>query len=169
MTAPGPLDLPRPWLPIVVATYAALGLLFAGVAVVQFGLVALSQYYADTLEPEYAGWQYPLLVPALAFGLCVQLGVVATVVLVARVRAGSILEPRAVRWVDVLVGAVTLAGMLSVVLVVLLRLADAVPPGVMLVLVLGGLALLVIDLLLLVLRSLLRRAILLRAELDEVV
>ena len=169
MTDSTPLELPRPWLPIVIATYVALGILFVGVAVVQYGLVALSQYYAETLEPEYARWQLPLLVPSLAFGLCVQFGVVATAVLVARVRSGRILEPGAVRGVDVLVGAVTLAGLLSVVLVVLLRLADAVPPGVMLVLVLGGLSLLVVDLLLLVLRSLLRRAILLRAELDEVV
>lgn len=169
MNASAPLELPRPWLPFVVAAYVALGILFAGVALVQYGLVVLSQYYAETLEPEYARWQYPLLVPSLALGVCVQLGVIATAVLVARVRAGSILEPRAVRWVDVLVVVTTLAGLLSVTLLVLLRLADAVPPGVMLVLFLGGICLLVLDLLLLVLRSLLRRAILLRAELDEVV
>lgn len=169
MTDPAPLELPRPWLPVVVATYVALGILFVGVALVQWGLAALSGYYAEVLEPEYARWQYPLLLPSLAFGLCVQLGVIATAVLVARVRAGSILEPGAVRWVDVLIGATTVAGLLSVALVVLLRLADAVPPGVMLVLVVAGVGLLVLDLLLLVLRSLLRRAILLRAELDEVV
>lgn len=169
MTAPLPLDLPRPWLPFVVATYVALGVLFVGVGLVQYGLVALSQYYADTLEPAYAQWQYPLLVPSLALGLCVQVGVVATALLVARVRSGRILEPTAVRWVDVLVVVTTLAGMLTVALLVLLRIADAVPPGVMLVLFLGGIGLLVIDLLLLVLRSLLRRAIVLRAELDEVV
>ena len=79
------------------------------------------------------------------------------------------LEDRAVRWVDVLVGAVTVAGLLTVVLSIVFRLADALPPGVMLLLVLGGVGLLVLDLLLLVLRSLLRRAILLRTELDEVV
>ncbi|MGV3713275.1 DUF2975 domain-containing protein, partial [Pseudolysinimonas sp.] len=103
MTAPLPLDLPRPWLPFVVATYVALGILFAGVGLVQYGLVALSQYYADTLESDSAQWQYPLLVPSLALGLCVQVGVVATALLVARVRSGRILEPTAVRWVDVLI------------------------------------------------------------------
>ncbi len=169
MTSTPILELPRPWLPIVVATYVALGILFAGVALVQYGLVTLSYYYADTLEPEYAQWQFALLIPSLALGLCVQLGVVATAVLVARVRSGRMLEPRAVRWVDLLVVVTTLAGLLSVTLLVLLRLADAVPPGVMLVLFLGGIGLLVVDLLLLVLRSLLHRAILLRAELDEVV
>ena len=169
MTESAPLVVPRPWLPLVVATYVALGILFLGVALVQYGLVALSQYYADTLEPEYAQWQLPLLLPSLAFGVCVQVGVVATAVLVSRVRAGTILESGAVRWVDALVGTVTVAGLLSVTLLVLLRVADAVPPGIMLVLFLTGISLLVIDLLLLVLRSLLRRAILLRAELDEVV
>ena len=50
-----------------------------------------------------------------------------------------------------------------------MRVADALPPGAMLILVLGGIGLLALDLLLLVLRSLLRRAIAMRAELDEVV
>ncbi len=169
MTAPAPLELPRPWLPVVVASYVALGILFLGVGAVQYGLVSLSSYYADVLLPEYARWQVPMLIPALALGVCIQVSVVATVVLVARVRSGRVLEARAVRWVDVLVGAVTVAGLLTVVLLVVMRLADAVPPGVMLVLLLGGVSLLVLDLLLLVLRSLLRRAIVMRSELDEVV
>lgn len=169
MTDHSVLELPRPWLPFVVATYVALALLFAGVGVVQYGLVALSGYYAETLDPGDSRWLVPLLVPALALGVCIQIGVVATAVLVARVRSGRILEPAAVRGVDILIVTTTLAGLLSVALLVLLRAADAVPPGVMLVLFLGGIGLLVIDLLLLVLRSLLRRAIVLRAELDEVV
>ena len=167
MTSPE-LDLPRPWLPFVVATYVALGILFAGLAVVQYGLVMLSQYYAET-GPAYANLQAPLLVVTLGFCLAVELGVVATAVLVARVRSGRILEARAVRWVDVLIGAVTVAGLLVAVFAVLVRVADGVPPGAMLFIVIGGIALLVLDLLLLVLRSLLRRAIVLRAELDEVV
>jgi hypothetical protein len=161
-------ELPRPWLPIVVATYVALGILFLGVAVVQYGLFVLAGYYAETL-PEYVEWQLPILVPALLFGLCVQIGIVATAVLVARVRSGRMLEAGAVHGVDVLVAAVTVAGLLTVALSIVFRLADALPPGVMLLLVLGGVGLLVLDLLLLVLRSLLHRAILLRAELDEVV
>lgn len=169
MIDPAPLELPRPWLPVVVASYVALGILFVGVGVVQYGLVSLSFYYADVLLPEYARWQLPMLIPALAFGICIQVGVVATTVLVSKVRSGRILEANAVRWVDVLVGAITVAGLLTIVLLVVMRLADAVPPGVMLVLLLGGVSLLVLDLLLLVLRSLLRRAIIMRAELDVVV
>jgi hypothetical protein len=169
MTDVASVALPRPWLPVVVASYVALGILFVGVGAVQYGLVSLSFYYAEVLLPEYARWRLPMLIPALAFGVCVQVGVVATTVLVTRVRSGRILEPSAVRWVDVLVGAVTVAGLLSIVLLIVMRLADAVPPGVMLVLLLGGVGLLVLDLLLLVLRSLLHRAIILRSELDEVV
>ena len=160
--------LPRPWLPIVIGAYVALGILFVGVAVVQYGLFVLSGYYAEQL-PQYEVLRTPMFALMAAGGVCVQAGVVATAVLVARVRAGTILEPRAVRWVDVLVGAVTLAGLITVALVVILRIVDALPPGAMLLLVLGGVGLLVLDLLLLVLRSLLHRAIILRAELDEVV
>lgn len=167
MTAPE-LDLPRPWLPFVLAAYVALGILFAGLAVVQYGLVMLSQYYAETV-PQCGYLQAPLLVVTLGFCLAVEVGVVATAVLVAHVRSGRILETRSVRWVDLLIGSVTVAGLLVAVFAVLVRVADGVPPGAMLFIVIGGIALLVLDLLLLVLRSLLRRAIVLRAELDEVV
>jgi hypothetical protein len=168
MTSSNALELPRPWLPIVVATYVALGILILGVVGVQWLLVALAGYYAEEL-PQYAALRPPLF--ALMFGgaVCVQAGAVATAVLVARVRSGRILEGGAIRWVDVLVGAVTVAGLITVALVIILRIVDALPPGAMLILVLGGVGLLVLDLLLLVLRSLLRRAIILRAELDEVV
>lgn len=168
MTDSLPVELPRPWLPIVVAAYVALGILFLGVAVVQYGLFVLSGYYAEEL-PQYAHLRTPLFALMIGGGVCVQAGVIATIVLVARVRAGTILEPRAIRWVAVLVAAVTLAGLITVALVIILRIVDALPPGAMLILVLGGVGLLVLDLLLLVLRSLLRRAIILRTELDEVV
>lgn len=168
MTDSAPLELPRPWLPFVVATYVALGILFAGLVAVQYGLVMLSQYYVETV-PQYAYLQVPLLIVTLGFCLCVELGAVATAVLVAHVRSGRILDARSVRWVDVLIGSVTVAGLLVAVFAVLVRVADGVPPGAMLFIVIGGIALLVLDLLLLVLRSLLRRAIILRSELDEVV
>jgi hypothetical protein len=162
------LELPRPWLPFVVAAYVALGILFAGLVAVQYLLVTLAQYYAETV-PQYGYLQAPLLAVTLGFCLAVEFGVVATAVLVARVRSGRILEPRAVRWVDLLIGSVTVAGVLVAVFAVLVQVADGVPPGAMLFIVIGGIALLVLDLLLLVLRSLLRGAIALRAELDEVV
>jgi hypothetical protein len=168
MTDSSSLELPRPWLPVVIGAYVALGLLFVVVAAVQYGLLVLSGYYAEEL-PEYAHLRTPMFALMFSGGLCVQAGVVATAVLVARVRSGRILEPGAVRWVDVLIGAVTVAGLITVALVVIIRIADALPPGAMLILVLGGVGLLALDLLLLVLRSLLHRAIAMRAELDEVV
>ncbi|WP_309713113.1 DUF2975 domain-containing protein [Pseudolysinimonas sp.] len=168
MTSSTVPQLPRPWLPIVVATFVALGVLFLGIGILQYGLIALSEYYVRTL-PEYSALQPPLLVLLLGGGVCFQAAIVSTAVLVGRVRSGHILEQGALRWVDVLVGTITLAGFVTVALVILLRIADALPPGVMLVLVIGGVALGVLDLLLLVLRSLLRRAIILRTELDEVV
>ncbi|GHF10397.1 DUF2975 domain-containing protein [Pseudolysinimonas yzui] len=168
MTNETALDLPRPWLPLVVATFVALGVLFASIGLLQYGLIALSDYYVRTL-PEYSDLQPPLLALLLGGGMCFQVAIVATAILVGRVRTGRILQQSAMRWVDLMVAAITVAGLVTVTLVILLRIADALPPGIMLVLVVGGVALAVLDLLLLVLRSLLRRAILLRTELDEVV
>ena len=59
MTDSAPLELPRPWLPIVVGAYVALGILFAGVAIVQYGLLVLSGYYAEEL-PQYAFLRTPM-------------------------------------------------------------------------------------------------------------
>lgn len=168
MTVSGTLSLPRPWLPIVVATYVALALLFVGVVGMQVWFAVLASTSAG-LYPEVAEWQLPLLVHVIAIGVCAQAGVVATAVLVSRVRSGRMLESGAIRWVDGLIGTVTVAGLVLCSLVVALRLADVMPPGIMVIIVVSGLGGLVLDLVLLVLRSLLHRAIVLRAELDEVV
>jgi hypothetical protein len=166
MTDISQLALPRPWLPIVVAAYAALAALFACVGIAEYWLLQISVNSPDTL-PLDAEFPTALFALMIGFGVCVQLGIVATIVLISLVRWNRILESRSVRWVDVLCIAVTLGGLITGGLVIV-RL-QAGPPGLLLVLVLFGLALLALALVLLVLRSLLRRAILLRSELDEVV
>jgi hypothetical protein len=166
MTSPSPVVVPRPRFPIVVAAYAALAVLFASVAYAEYGTVQILLNYPD-LPPNDAELPTALFALMIGFGVCVQLGIVATTVLVSLVRWNRILERRSVLWVDVLCIAVTLCALITGGLVIL-RL-QAGPPGLVLVLVLFGLALLALALVLLVLRSLLRRAIVLRSELDEVV
>ncbi|MEO5534831.1 MAG: DUF2975 domain-containing protein [Pseudolysinimonas sp.] len=160
------IAVPRPWFPIVVAAYAALAVLFVCVAYAQYALVQIPLNYPDA-SPRDAEFPTALYALMIGFGLCVQLGIVATTVLVSLVRWNRILESRSVRWLDVLCIAVALGGLMTGGLVIV-RLQTG-PPGLVLILVLFGLALLALALVLLVLRSLLRRAILLRSELDEVV
>jgi hypothetical protein len=171
MTALSPVAVPRPWFPIVVAAYAALAVLFASVAKAEYELVQIISIYPDALplDAELPTVEFPTALFALmiGFGVCVQVGIVATVVLVSLVRGNRIFERRSVRWVDVLCIAVTLCALIIGGLVIL-RLQTG-QPGMVLILVLFGLALLALALVLLVLRSLLRRAIQQRSELDEVV
>jgi hypothetical protein len=171
MTPPSPVAAPRPWFPIVVAAYAALAVLFGCVAKAEYELVRIISIYPDALpldaESPTAEFPTALFAWMIGFGVCVQLGIVATIVLVSLVYWNRMLEWRSVRWVDVLCIAVTLCALIVGALVIM-RL-QAGPPGLVLILVLFGLALLALVLVLLVLRSLLRRAILLRSELDEVV
>jgi hypothetical protein len=102
---------------------------------------------------------------ALAFGICVAVVLVSTGVLVGYVQTDRIFRPSALRWVNVLVGA-------FVVGTALVGLALFFIPGPFpfFALVEGCLALTItIDLVLLVLRTLLRRAVGMHLELDEVV
>lgn len=166
MTSSSPVAVPRPWFPIVVAAYAALALLFVSIAYAEYGLIQIPLNYPDAI-PREAKFPTALFALTIGFGVCAQLGIVATIVLVSLVRWNRILEWRSMRWVDLLCIAMTLCGLLIGGLVIVFL--QTGPGGLVIVLVLFGLGLLALALVLLVLRSLLRRAILLRSELDEVV
>lgn len=118
----------------------------------------------------------------IAFVSIVVLGVVTLQVfavcvwmLLTRVRRGSVFSDSSFRYIDVIVGAIACAAVLTFAMGVLLSFGDAAPGLVGLIcgagLVLGGVALLVV-----VMKALLRQAIArdreateMRAELDEVV
>lgn len=106
------------------------------------------------------------IVTLQVFGICVWM-------LLAKVRRGSIFSPASFRYVDVIIGAITAAAVLMLVLAVLLVPGPVAPGVVALIcgaaLVLGGMALLVV-----VMKALLRQAIArdveatsLRSELDN--
>lgn len=142
----------------------ALGLVAVVVVAGEIVVVVSAGSLADAL-PEFAHLQVPFVIAALAFGLCVEVALVITAVLVGYTRDRRIFEPSALRLVDGLTLAVALAA--AVVLAVL----TAIPGPPALALLMLGAALLGVAcaLVLLALRSLLRRAVFMRVELDEVV
>lgn len=96
--------------------------------------------------------------------------------LLTMVRREEVFTPRAFRWVDVIIGAITAAAVLALVLGVVAAPGEAVAPGVVLLiggvaLVLGGIALVVLLLRLLLAQAVDRdtEARRLRDELDEVI
>lgn len=117
------------------------------------------------LLPVLAPTQEQLAAVAMAFGVCLALILVATGVLVGYTRSDRIFRRAALRWVDVLVGAFGLGTALVVVALffipgppqLFLLVEACVPVGI------------AITLVLLVMRALLRRAVAMHVELDEVV
>lgn len=144
--------------------WIALGALAFVVVVAEFGVAASVESLAEFL-PVLTPVQTPLVAVAAAFGLCVLTVLVVTGVLVGYTRADRIFHPSALRLVDVLVGAVIAATAVTAVALffipgppqLFLLVGASVPAGV------------TITLVLLVMRALLRRAVAMRIELDEVV
>lgn len=162
------LDLPRPPFALVFATQALLAALaLVGLLVIAL-LPGLSAEVARDL-PEYAGLRNPLLTITIAItvlGLSA-LGMVA--LLVQRVYSGAVLTRPSLRRVDVLIAALGGAAALVIASFVVISNGQAGSPVVALLQAMTCLTLIAIACVTLVLRSLLRSAIRLRTELDEVV
>lgn len=149
---------------MVWVTWVSLGLLAlifgVGIAGAADSIFALTQFL-----PELAANQAPLTVIAVAFLACIEALLVITGVLVGYVHADRIFRPSALHLVAALVVVVGLA-----TLVTLTALFFIPGPPQLYLLVEAAVPLEVtIALVLLVMRSLLRRAVAMRAELDEVV
>jgi len=162
------LDLPRPNLALAVVTQALLGaMVVVGVSALVF-LPVVSGRVATSV-PEYADLRPPLLVISMsitALGLVV-LAMVS--LLVWRVWRGTILRRSSLRWADVIVASLFGGAALVVAMFVVVSNGQAGSPFVGLVQVGVCLVLTVLACVMLVLRSLLRQAILISDELDEVV
>lgn len=160
--------LPRPSLALVVLTQIRLGLVFCASLVV---LSLLPTFFAEVARsvPEYAGLRIPLLVVTMAFTALALLAVVFIAFLVHRVRTGAILARTSLTAVDVVIAALLAGFGLVIVSFLVIGPGQAGSPFLALVLVSTCLALAVTACILLVLRSLLSRAILMRAELEEVI
>ncbi|GAA1503725.1 MFS family permease [Agromyces terreus] len=161
-------DLPRPSRSLVIITQALLGVLFlAGIG----ALVVLPGVSADLAEslPEYSDLRGPLLALAIAFIALALIALAMISLLVHRIYRGTVLARASLLWVDVLIASLACAVALVVTSFVVISNGQAGSPFLALIQVMVVLVLVVVGCVTLVLRSLLRRATLMRAELEEVI
>jgi Protein of unknown function (DUF2975) len=153
-----------------------LAMVLAGSVFVQLVMVPLLAIDLNDLRPNYAYLRIPLLIIVVLGIVTIQVVLVCVWRLVTMVRRGTVFSHAAFRYVNVVIGAIAAASLLTFALGVLLAPGEAVAPGV--VLLIGGAAVLVagIALIVLVMRMLLAQAVArdaeahhLQAELDEVI
>lgn len=150
--------------PITVITWIALGSLALLVGVSTVGIAGSGGLLIELL-PELAPTQGALVALAVAFGVFVEALLVVAGVLVGYIHTDNIFNPSALRWVDALVA--TVIGATLLVIVALFFIPG--PPQLFVLVEAGVPAGVTITLVLLVMRRLLRRAVLMHVELDEVV
>lgn len=118
--------------------------------------------------PDQAHLRWPLTAVTVFWVLCVQVILVCTWQLLTLVARDRIFTPSALRWVDVIVGAVA-AGWTVLVGVFLLVGVRADDPGLPLLLFLLVMVGAVVGLLMVVMRALLRQATALRTDMEAVI
>ncbi|MGV8859152.1 DUF2975 domain-containing protein [Rhodoglobus sp.] len=158
------LSLLRPSLGAAIATWIALGVLAVAVAASCIALMPLSRI-AATEYPEFEDLRIPLLTLGLAFGFCVEVILASTAVLVGFIRQDHIFNPDAARLVNLLIVSVVVATITAGATLAFIP----GPPLLALAVVASVLVGVTLFFVLLVLKSLLKRAVLMRTELDEVV
>ena len=139
-------------------------------ALVVFQTFSLPGQFAHLAEeePDLAYLRWPMTAVSAAAILCVQIVIVCTWKLLTMVQEDRIFTEDALRWVDVIVGAIAAAWVLvaGTFVYVGLRADDPGLPLLLLLLLLGGGAL---GLLLLVMKALLQQATTLRTDMDAVI
>jgi Protein of unknown function (DUF2975) len=159
----------------VLALRVVIAGLLAGSLYVQLVMVPLLADDMRDLSPEFAYLRLPFLAIIWLGIVTIQISLVCVWRLVTMVRRGTVFSHAAFRYVDVVIGAMAVASLLTFALAALLAPTD-VAPGI--VLLVSGASLLVagVALIVLVLRMLLAQAVArddeaqhLQAELDEVI
>jgi hypothetical protein len=160
----------------VLALRIVLCMMFAGSVLIQVVMVPLLGVDLEQADPEVALIRTPLVVLTVLVILALQVAVVCVWGLLTMVRQGTVFSGGAFRLVNVVIGAFTVASLLTFGLGVALAPGEAVAPGV--VLLIGGVAVCIaaVALIVLVLKALLVQAVdrdaearQLRTELDEVI
>lgn len=153
--------------------------ILAAILVGLFGqLVVIPQTATDEVDrfPPYAPFAVPYVTVAIVGVACVQVALVAVWMLLAMVRRGAIFTPLAFRWVDALIGSSIMATLLAIGVTGHLALSDIPSPDDGME-VIGALAAAVAGvgvgasfaMLIVIMRSLLRKATDLQTEMAEVV
>ncbi|HIZ34630.1 MAG TPA: DUF2975 domain-containing protein [Candidatus Ruania gallistercoris] len=161
-------DYTRPSLGLVIVTQVVLCILF----LVGLGAIALLPSVSSgvaTSLPEFAELRDPLLAVAVGFTFLGLIALAMVALLVYRIYAGTVLTRTSLLWVDVIVATLACALVLIVTGSVTISNGEAGSPFLLLVQAMACLTLTALACITLVLRSLLRNAIGMRAELDEVV
>jgi hypothetical protein len=153
----------------VLALRIVLALGLAGSLFVQAVMVPLLAIDLKEAGPDVIAVRTPMVVIVLLGIVTVQVSMVCVWRLLSMVRRGTVFSRGAFRYVDIVIGAVAAAALLTFAMAVVLAPGEAVAPGIVLLLcggalLVGGVALIVI-----VLRMLLAQALGMRAELDEVI
>ena len=148
----------------ILALRVVLAMVLAGSVFLQVVMVPLLAKDLDELKLEYAYLRIPLLVIVVLGIVTIQVVLVCVWRLVTMVRAGTVFSHAAFRFVDVIIGAIAAASLLTFALGVLLAPGEAVAPGI--VLLIGGAGVLIagVALIVLVMRLLLAQAIARDAE-----
>ena len=149
---------------MVLVTRAALALLLLATIAGQIVVVITAQSMV-LAYPEFADLQAPLVGAAILFGICVEIILVITWILVGYIRDGRIFGSSSLKLVDIMADTLAVA---TVIVVGTLFLIPG-PPALGLLLMGGALVGLTLTMVLLVLRSLLRKTSYMRVELDGVV
>ena len=123
---------------------------------------------ADRLPP-VAYLQWPGVIAAAVFVLCLQSALVCVWRLLTLAREGIIFNPRAFRYVDAILVSIIVATIIVLVSLVIISNAQAGSPSIALLGVLGIIVGSILALLVVVLRGLLRQASQLESDLAEVV
>ena len=160
----------------ILALRAVIALMFAGLVVVQGMIIPAIYRDLDGADAEVAHLQWPVVIVLFLGVLAVQVALVCIWQLLTMVRRDTVFSSAAFRYVDVIIGTAVAATVLAMVLSFALAPGEAVAPGIVLLIVIGGMGTAGIALLVLVLRILLAKAVALdstattlRAELDEVI
>ncbi|MCG0285534.1 DUF2975 domain-containing protein [Streptomyces sp. PSAA01] len=141
-------------------------------------IVVIPTTAADEVDrfPPYAPFATPYVTVAIVGVACVQIALVAVWMLLAMVRRGAIFTPMAFRWVDAIIGSAVVATLLAVGVTGHLALTDIPSPddGMEVIGALGGAVVAVgmgvsFAMIMVIMRSLLRKATDLQSEMAEVV
>jgi len=152
---------------VVLALRALLVLAFAAIVLLQvMSVPGTLAYNAEQSEDPF--WHYPLLVVLEVELVCVQVVIVATYRLLGMVQRDRIFSDASFRWVDVILGAIGAAWLVWAGLAAFVF-ATSDDPGLPLMMGILLLAGAVVGLLMLVMRTLLRQATTLRADMDAVI
>lgn len=157
----------------VLALRVVIALVLAGSLFVQVWMVPLM--WAD-LEDAPATVRVPFVIIVVLGIVTIEVSAICVWRLLTMVRRGSVFSSAAFRYVDVVIGAIAAASVLTFGLAVTLAPGEAVAPGIVLLICGASLLIAGVALIVLVLRMLLVQAVdrdteahHLRAELDEVI